>query len=107
MPGPLSRGRLGAGLMVSALLLFLSGTSADARCSKRVVLYNASWCPYCRDVRAFLARNNIRYTMLDATKPSVQAEMIKRFGDTSVPRTVIGRNVVHGADQARIKQLCR
>lgn len=78
-----------------------------AGCSKRVVLYDASWCPYCRQVRAILARNNIRYTVRDATTPLVQAEMIKRFGDASVPRTVIGRSVVAGVDEARIKRLCR
>jgi len=89
------------------LLLFLSGTTAGAGCSKRVVLYNASWCSYCRQVRTILARNNIRYTMLDATTARVQADMIKRFGDASVPRTLIGGSVVHGVDEARIKRLCR
>ena len=70
-------------------------------------MYNASWCPYCRQVRAILARNRIKYSMLDATTPQVQAIMLKRFGDTSVPRTVIGSAVVVGVDEARIKQLCR
>ena len=32
--------------------------------------------------------------------------MLRRFGDTGVPRTVIG-NVVEGVDEARIIQLCR
>jgi hypothetical protein len=50
-------------------------------------------------VRALLARNHIRYSILDATT--------KRFGDTSVPRTLIGGVVVEGVDEARIKQLCR
>ena len=80
---------------------------AEAACSKKVVLYNASWCPYCRQVRAILARNGIKYRILDATTPQVQAMMLKRFGDTSVPRTVIGGAVVVGVDEARIKQLCR
>jgi hypothetical protein len=33
--------------------------------------------------------------------------MLRRFGDTGVPRTVIGGVVVAGVDEARIKQLCR
>lgn len=80
---------------------------ANAGCSKRVVLYNASWCPYCRQVRAILARNNIKYTIRDATTAPVQAEMLKRFGDTSVPRTLVGGVLVNGVDEARIKRLCR
>jgi hypothetical protein len=33
--------------------------------------------------------------------------MRKRFGDTAVPRTVIGGVVVEGVDETRIKLLCR
>jgi glutaredoxin len=75
---------------------------AEAGCSKNVIMYNANWCPYCKQVRDILARNRIRYRILDA-----QADMIRRFGDTAVPRTVIGGIVVEGVDEARIKQLCR
>jgi glutaredoxin len=88
-------------------LLALVSPQAQAGCSKRVVLYNASWCPYCRQVRAILARNDIKYSIRDATTAHVQADMIKRFGDTSVPRTLIGNAVVNGVDEARIKKLCR
>lgn len=90
----------------SALLCLVAGPAA-AGCSKSVVMYNADWCPYCRQVRAILARNQIRYSLLDATTAQVQAAMIRRFGDTAVPRTVIGGVVVEGVDEARIKKLCR
>lgn len=90
-----------------AFVLMLASAPATAGCSKKVVLYNASWCPYCRQVRAILDRNRIKYAVLDATTPRVQASMIKRFGDTAVPRTVIGGAVVEGVDEARIRQLCR
>ncbi len=91
---------------VAAALLWLPGT-AEAGCDKRVVLYNAYWCPYCRQVRAILARNHIRYSILDATTTRVQAIMLRRFGNTAVPRTVIGGVLVEGVDEARIEQLCR
>jgi len=91
----------------ASAVLFLSAPGAEAGCSKRVVLYNADWCPYCRQVRAILARNNIKYTIRDATTARVQSDMLKRFGDTSVPRTLVGNAVVEGVDEARIKRLCR
>jgi glutaredoxin len=94
-------------LGLAAALFCLSTTPAAAGCSKRVVLYNANWCPYCRQVRAILARNNIRYSIRDATTTKVQAEMIRRFGDTAVPRTLIGGVLVNGVDETRIKRLCR
>ena len=92
---------------VAATLLLLGPAPAEAGCSKSVVLYNAYWCPYCKQVRAILARNHIKYSILDATTPQVQAIMLRKFGDTAVPRTVIGGVVVEGVDEARIKQLCR
>ncbi len=93
--------------MAAAALLLVAPAPAAAGCSKSVTMYNAWWCPYCRQVRAILARNHIRYSILDATTAQVQTIMLRRFGDTAVPRTVIGGVVVEGVDEARIKQLCR
>jgi glutaredoxin len=90
-----------------AAALFWLPAPAEAGCSKIVLMYNANWCPYCKEVRAILARNRIRYRILDATTAPVQAVMIRRFGDTAVPRTLIGGVLVEGVDEARIKQLCR
>ena len=94
-------------LIAAATLLCLAAAPAEAGCSQSVVLYNASWCPYCAQVRAILARNHIRYIVLDATTPQIQAIMRKRFGDTSVPRTLVGGVLVEGVDEARIQPLCR
>jgi glutaredoxin len=88
-------------------LLCLAGVPAEAGCSKSVVMYNASWCPYYKQVRAILARNHIKYTTLDATTEQVQEVMLLKFGDTAVPRTIIGGTLVEGVDESRIKQLCR
>ena len=99
--------RLTLGVAATAAMLFCLGADPVlAGCSKSVVLYSASWCPYCRQVREIFARNHIRYRLLDATTASVQSDMIRRFGDTAVPRTLIGGALVEGVDEARIKQLC-
>jgi glutaredoxin len=92
---------------LAAAALSLAAPPAEAGCSKSVVMYNANWCPYCKQVRAILARNHIRYRSLDATTARVQADMIRRFGSTAVPMTIVGGVVVAGVDEARIKQLCR
>src|SRR6187551_158454 len=94
-------------IVAGPAVALLSASSAEAGCSRSVTMYNAWWCPYCRQVRAILARNHIRYSILDATSAQVQAIMLRRFGDTAVPRTVIGGLVVEGVDEARILQLCR
>jgi glutaredoxin len=94
-------------MALAAILVWLPPTPAEAGCIKSVVMYNANWCPYCKQVRAILARNHIRYRILDATTARVQADMIRRFGSTAVPMTIVGGVVVAGVDEARIKQLCR
>src|SRR6476469_7839390 len=66
------RWRLIAAAAATALL-GLAAVPAEAGCSKSVIMYNASWCPYCAQVRAILARNRIRYAVLDATTPQAQA----------------------------------
>jgi len=94
-------------MALAAALVWLPPTPAEAGCTKSVVMYNANWCPYCKQVRAILARNHIRYRIRDATTARVQADMIRRFGSTAVPMTIVGGVVVAGVDEARIKQLCR
>ncbi len=84
---------------MAAMVLSLAPAPSHAGCSNSVTMYSASWCPYCKQVRDILARNQIRYTILDATTPDVRAAMLERFGDTAVPRTVIGGVVVEGVDE--------
>jgi glutaredoxin len=107
MPRRIQHARQACTAIAASTLFFLATIPAEAGCSKRVILYNASWCPYCRQVRSILARHKIRYTIRDATTAPVQADMVRRFGDTAVPRTLIGGVLVEGVNEARIKQLCR
>ena len=99
--------KISSSMVLAAALIWLPLAPAEAGCNKSVVMYNANWCPYCKQVRAILARNHIKYRILDATTARIQADMIRRFGSTAVPMTVVGGVVVAGVDEARIKQLCR
>jgi glutaredoxin len=95
-------------LVVAALSLAFTHAAAapaQAACAKSVVLYNAYWCPFCKKVRALLGSYHIRYQLIEVTAEPGQSMALKRFGDTSVPRTVIGGAVVTGYDPDRIKQL--
>ena len=108
---PIRRVTLAIIALTAGVLSCATASSVSAAgCSKRVTMYNAWWCPYCRQVRAILARNHISYTILDVGTPQVKAIMLRRFGDTGVPRTVVGGVVVEGVDEGfeeRIKLLCR
>jgi glutaredoxin len=97
------------GFLVAAALCLVFAPAApnpaEAACDKSVVLYNAYWCPFCKKVRALLGSYHIRYQLIEVTAEPGQSMALKRFGDTSVPRTVIGGAVATGYDPERIKQL--
>ena len=96
------------GFLVAVLCLawmHVASTPAEAACAKNVVLYSAYWCPYCRQVRSLLGRYHIPYKLVEVTSPSGQSLMLRKFGDTGVPRTVIGGTLVLGYEPAQIKQL--
>ena len=101
--------KIARGFLVAAALCLAfthaASTPAQAVCAKPVVLYNAYWCPYCRQVRALLGQYHIRYQLIEVTTPQGESQSVRRFGDTSVPRTVIGGTVVVGYEPERIKQL--
>ncbi len=100
-----SRRHLIAAAAATALLC-LAAVPAEAGCSKSVIMYNASWCPYCAQVRAILARNHIRYAVLrrdDPASPSDHAETVRRHCRPAHPywrRACRGRR--RGADQAAL-----
>ena len=96
-----------AAAMAAAVLLVLSSATAEARCSKSVYVYSASWCGTCRALRSYLDKSGIRYTLLDADNPRVKADMRARFRSIAVPHTLIGRHAVRGLNTAKIQQLCR
>jgi hypothetical protein len=73
------------GALIAAVLSCASvGPASAVGCSKNVTMCNAWWCPYCRQVRAILARNHISYIILDVGNPQVKAIMLRRFGDLGV-----------------------
>jgi len=92
------------GIAAAVAVAGLAPTTASAACgSKGVAVYDASWCPYCKKVKALLSRHNIRYTVIDAS--SARGYMARKFGTTSIPVTVIDGSHVVGFNEARIRQL--
>lgn len=90
----------------TAALFVFATAPVEAGCgTKSVVLYSAYWCGFCKQVRGMLAGYHVRYNLQEASTTRVQASMLRRFGNTYVPKTVIGGVVVEGVNQARMKQL--
>ena len=91
-------------VVVAIALFHLASTPVEAACgSQGVTLYQYYWCPYCAQVRTLFARYHVRYKIVEASdNPSV---LTKKFGDTSVPWTVVDGVAVGGYDEPRLKRL--
>ena len=72
--------------------------------AKKVIIYTAPTCPYCRMTKQFLDDNNIGYEDVDVSSdPASADEMVKKSGHMGVPVLDIEGEIVIGFDKDRIK----
>ena len=70
--------------------------------NQTVKVYSATWCPYCRQLKQFLAENGISASITEvdrlpkAQQERVEAEMKRLTGRVSYPTVVIGNSAVAG-----------
>lgn len=63
--------------------------------SRGIVLYVASWCGYCRQARAYLARSGIKYEEVDIDTPAGKAAFAAA-GSGAVPLLVANGEQLRG-----------
>jgi glutaredoxin len=70
--------------------------------NRTVKVYSATWCPYCNQLKKFLAENGISASITEvdrlpkAEQERAQAEMQRLTGKVSFPTVVIGDRAVAG-----------
>jgi alkyl hydroperoxide reductase subunit F len=71
-----------------------------------VKVYSTKSCPYCRMVKAFLAKQRIEYQDIDVGADKAAArEMVELTGQYAVPVTTVGDEVIIGFDAPRLNEL--
>ncbi len=69
---------------------------------RSVKVYSATWCPYCKQLKKFLAENGISASITEvdllpkAEQQRAEAEMKRLTGKISFPTVVIGNRAVAG-----------
>ena len=62
-----------------------------------IVIYSASWCPYCARALALLKSKDVQVTVIDVdAQPDKRAEMQSRTGRRTVPQISIGDRHIGG-----------
>lgn len=72
-----------------------------------VVLYATSWCGYCQKTREMLADQGVRYVEYDIEKSDVGLRQYVALNGNGVPVLTVGREVVHGFNESRIRDLLK
>lgn len=95
------------GLAVAIAVVCLTPTYANAACGNNAVyVFDAYWCPQCKNTKALLSRYGIPYTSIEITgNRRAQAYMAEHFNTTAIPVTVIDDSFIIGFNENRIKQL--
>lgn len=79
--------------------------SSQSSLQPEVILYGTSWCGYCAAARRFFDANGIRYTEYDTEKSNEGYEGHKKLGGGGVPLIVVGGAVMHGYNEAGLRQV--
>lgn len=73
--------------------------------TKNVVVYMADWCPWCHKVMDFLDVNKIPFKKLNVDQEKNAEEVIKKSGQSGIPVTDIGGQIIVGFDVKKLKEL--
>ena len=75
--------------------------------NKKVVLFSASWCGYCKKAKAYFKENRIRFTEYDIEKSSKGKRLYAQMGATGVPVILVGNKRMNGFSESGFNRLYR
>jgi glutaredoxin 3 len=69
-------------------------------------MYTTPTCSYCRQAKAYLNQNRVRYTEIDVSRDlRASADMVRRTGQSAVPVILIDNRPIVGFDKRRIDRM--
>jgi len=73
---------------------------------KRVTVYSTPSCSWCTKLKNYFREKNITFRDVDVSKDQRKMdELVRKSGQTGVPQTEIGSEIIVGFDKARINKL--
>jgi glutaredoxin 3 len=79
----------------------LSGDFTDLGISESVpiLVYSASWCNACNELKDYLSHNNIQYNNIDIDEDKSAMTRLGKWGLTGIPIIIIKDNLIQGFNQ--------
>jgi glutaredoxin 3 len=73
-----------------------------------VTIYSTQQCPWCKKTKEFFKEHKIKFTNKDVGADTKAAqEMIKKSGQQGVPVVEIGKEIIIGFDEEKLKKLLK
>ncbi|MBT8438221.1 MAG: glutaredoxin family protein [Gammaproteobacteria bacterium] len=70
----------------------------------KVTLYTTRQCPNCRQAKAFLQKNKVRFMEFDIERNQRAFKEFQRLGSRGVPVIMIGKTKVDGFNPKKLQQ---
>lgn len=74
---------------------------------KKVVMYSASWCGYCKKAKEYFRSNNIAFTEYDIEKNGKAKREYDRMGAKGVPVILVGKKRMNGFSEQGFENIYR
>lgn len=80
-------------------------TAAEPQTKKKVVMYSASWCGYCKQARLFFNTNAIPFREYDVETSSKGKRDYEKMHGNGVPIILVDKHKMQGFDSAQFLSL--
>ena len=70
----------------------------------KVNVYTTPTCQWCKKVKVFLKANKVAFKEHDATNEKVAKELVEKSGQMGVPVTIVGKEIIVGFDEGKLKK---
>lgn len=83
--------------------VYMTKAKASGKSQKSVRVYSTPTCSWCNTLKAYLRKQGIVYTDIDISRDEHAAqELVRRSGQSGVPQTEIGGQIIVGFDKTKI-----
>lgn len=74
--------------------------------NKSVIVFSTPTCSWCRKLKSFLKKNQIRFKEIDISRDDrARRDMVRKSGQMGVPQTWIDNRPVVGFDEQKLKRI--
>ena len=73
----------------------------------KVIVYTATWCPFCHKVIDFLKENKVEFEERDVINQQYAKEVVDKSGQSGIPVTDIDGQIVIGYNVPKLKELLK